>query len=118
MTDNQPTLDAPVEGEVLGVNDVPEGHVKVRLITELGEADLVVPPREKWRSVARSRLANGDDFGWAALTLSNDDAQAWMDLDPTTSEAEEFFERFNKVAPVLNRAERRAKQRGHLRAAS
>lgn len=122
MTDEQPTLDATEAPEAPEAaeekREAPEGHVVVRLVTELGEADVTVPPRAKWRSTARNRLSQGDDLGWAAGTLSDDDVRTWIDLDPVQVDVEEFFERFNKLAPEENRAARRAKQRGHLRAAS
>jgi hypothetical protein len=46
--------------------------------------------------------------------LSREDAEAWIDLDPTVDESTRFFEAFDKLTPATNRAERRR----HLRAAS
>jgi hypothetical protein len=91
-----------------------DGSVVVRLVTENGEADITVPPRNKWRSMARNRLSSNDDMGWAVLTLSREDAEAWIDLDPTVDESATFFGDFDKATPATNRAERRR----HLRAAS
>ncbi len=93
---------------------VDKDSVVVRLVTVNGEADITVPPRNKWRSMARNRLSSNDDMGWAVLTLSREDAEAWVDLDPDTDESTAFFEAFDKAAPATNRAERRR----HLRAAS
>jgi hypothetical protein len=76
-----------------------DGSVVVRLVTDLGEADITVPPRNKWRSMARNRLASNDDMGWAVLTLSREDAEAWVDLDPNADESSRFFEAFDKATP-------------------
>ncbi len=119
MTDDtQPTLDVEAPAEQPTERVVPDGHVVVRLVTEAGEADIVVPPRNKWKSTARNRLSQGDDMGWAVLALSREDAEAWIDLDPDQDESQAFFSAYDKKAPQENRADRRAKQRGHLRAAS
>lgn len=114
----QPTLPEPATAAAAPEAAKPEdGSVVVRLVTTLGEADIRVPPRNKWRSMARNRLTQGDDLGWAALTLSQEDAEAWIDLDPDQDESSTFFESFNRLAPAgNNRAERRAGR--HLRAAS
>lgn len=118
MSDEQPTLDATAD-EQPDRNPAPDdGSIVVRLVTTLGEADIAVPPRNKWRSMARNRLTQGDDMGWAVLTLSREDAEAWVDLDPDQDESRSFFQDFDRLAPEENRATRRAKQRGHLRAAS
>ncbi len=111
----QPTLpEATPAPEAVKPDD---GSVVVKLVTTLGEADIRVPPRNKWRSMARNRLTQGDDLGWAALTLSQEDAEAWIDLDPDQDESGDFFAEFNRLAPQgNNRAERRAGR--HLRAAS
>ncbi len=112
MSDEQPTLDTTEEPQPESKKD--DGSVVVRLVTENGDADIRVPPRNKWRSMARNRLTSNDDMGWAVLTLSREDAEAWIDLDPTVDESTAFFEAFDKAAPANNRAERRR----HLRAAS
>jgi hypothetical protein len=132
-TDDQPTLNgaadttvgtAPdatpeVAEEKPAPREIPDGYVLVRLITALGEGDIIVPPRNKWRSLARNRLVQNDDLGWAVGTLSDIDILTWVDLDPDQDEVEDFFTRYNELAPADNRAARRAKQRGtHLRAAS
>lgn len=119
--DIQPTLDSDDQTEQASATTearkVPDGHVVVRLVTVNGEADVVVPPRNKWRSTARNRFAQGDDMGWAVLTLTREDAEAWIDLDPDQDESQAFFREYDRLAPEGNRADRRAK-RGHLRAAS
>jgi hypothetical protein len=121
MSDEQPTLDATpsaVElaptGQVGPDPDPPlaDGWVIVRLVTEVGEADIRVPPANKWRSSARSALlSNGDDMNWARLTLSRKDAEAWIDLDPTRDEANAFFEELDKAMGLSNRSDRRRRLR-------
>ncbi len=106
--------DTPKTGDEQAATKPDDGSVVVRLVTENGEADITVPPRNKWRSMARNRLTSNDDMGWAVLTLSREDAEAWVDLDPTVDESTAFFEAFDKATPATNRAERRR----HLRAAS
>lgn len=89
-----------------------DGEVIVTLVTELGEADIRVPPFKSWRSSARSALlTRGDDMSWAALTLSREDAEAWIDLDPTKTEADEFFSAWEKKAGISNRDDRRRRLR-------
>ncbi len=119
MTDEQPALTATTEADgTPEAEKEDDGSVVVTLVTDLGEADITVPPRKRWRSTARNRIAQGDDLGWAAGTLSDEDVRAWIDLDPVPGDVETFFEAYNKLCPEENRATRRAKQRGHLRAAS
>ncbi len=122
MTDEQPNPHATAGAEEptgpAAEQAKPDADlIVVKLITDLGEADISVPPRAKWRSTARNRISQGDDLGWAAGTLSDADVRTWIDLDPVPADVEEFFERFNKLAPEDNRAARRAKQR-NLRSAS
>ncbi len=117
MSDESPTDVQPSQPELPAAPEPAkpdDGSVVVRLVTEAGEADIRVPPRGKWRSMARNRLSTGDDLGWAVLTLSREDAEAWIDLDPDQDEAGRFFEAFDRAAPTMNRADRRR----HLRAAS
>ncbi len=114
MSDEQPSIEA-AEAEAQPEVKKGDGSVVVRLVTEIGEADIRVPPRNKWGSMSRNRIHQGDDLGWAAYTLADDDIKKWMELDPTTEEAEAFFERFNELSPVANN---RAERRRHLRAAS
>lgn len=116
--DTQPTLSDTLHADTAPVAEKaapPAGWVVVRLVTELGEADIAVPPKNKWGSMARNRLTQGDDLGWAAYTLLDDDVRTWSRLDPDLDEVEAFFERFDKAAPQGNN---RAERRRHLRAAS
>ncbi len=120
LTD-QPTLDAATSDpaaeatvEAKEPRPLPEGWVTIRLVTELGEADIQVPPRNKWGSIARNRLLQGDDLGWAVMTLHRDDYETWIDLDPTSEESETFFTAMSKTEQVNYRSDRRR----HLRAAS
>ncbi len=103
-----------------------DGDILVRLTTKdedgevLGEADIVVPPMRKWKSSARNALlTRGDDMAWAVLALADEDAEAWMDLDPTKDDTEEFFARWREAGggESANRSTRRAEAR-RLRAVS
>lgn len=106
------TVEPAVEPEPLA-----EGEVIVRLVTEVGDADIRVPAMGKWRASARNALnTRGDDLAWAAVTLSDEDFNAWKDLDPTKDEIESFFEEYGRKSGASNRADRRARQRGNLRA--
>ena len=113
MSDEQPTLDTADEAPKAEAKP-DDGSIVVKLVTDFGEADLRVPPRGKWRSMAMNRLTQLDSLGWAALTLSEEDAEKWIDLDPTADEVQRFMEDFNRLSGVNNRADRRR----HLRAAS
>jgi hypothetical protein len=86
-----------------------DGAVVVRLITEVGEADIRVPPQKAWRSSARHALFTaGDDLSWAHATLSEADAKEWAELDPTNEEAEKFFRDWGRATGAAgNRSERR-----------
>lgn len=128
MSEDQTRLnvvEAP-EPAVENAEEAPEprvlkpGELLVTLTTEYGEADVVVPPFNTWRSTARSALlSRGDDAAWAAITLSRDDAEAWIDLDPTKDEVDRFFEIWEKAGGgMTNRAERRKAGQRNLRAVS
>ncbi len=101
MQPELPNNDAPAAGKA------DDGSVVVRLVTSDGEADITVPPRERWRSTARSALNRDDDLTWAVLTLSDEDGQKWLDMDPTAAEARVFFEELSKKMGLNNRADRR-----------
>lgn len=97
-----------------------DGEILVRLTTDDGEADLIVPPMGRWKSSARNALmTRGDDMAWAVLTLSDEDAETWLDLDPTKDDTEVFFQRWRDAGggESANRATRRAEAR-RLRAVS
>jgi hypothetical protein len=113
-----PTVDDGTPEPAAEPAPLAEGEVIVRLVTEVGEADIRVPPLKQWRSSARNALfSRGDDLAWAIATLSTEDAQTWTDLDPTKGETEIFFEAWGKASGSSNRADRRAR-RGNLRAVS
>lgn len=114
MSDEQPTLDVQPAMVAVPEPKPDDGSVVVKLVTEYGEADLRVPPRGKWRSIAMNRLTQMDSLGWAAYTLSAEDADKFLDLDPTSEDFERFMQKFNEIVGVNNRADRRR----HLRAAS
>jgi hypothetical protein len=92
-----------------------DGGVTVTLVTELGQADIRVPPLGRWRSKARNALFSRlDDLAWAATTLSVEDLQTWMDLDPTQDEVEVFFQGWGRSTGQSlgeSRAARRASTR-------
>jgi hypothetical protein len=96
-----------------------DGSIVVTLETDRGFADITVPPPGRWRSQARAALfSRGDDFTWAALTLSVKDAQAWARLDPTKDDSDAFFEAWGEAtgerlgeSQPSNRASRRTRRR-------
>jgi hypothetical protein len=96
-----------------------DGSIVVTLETDRGFADITVPPAGRWRSQARAALfSRGDDFTWAALTLSVADAQTWARLDPTKDDSDEFFARWGEEtgqnlasSQPSNRASRRTRRR-------
>lgn len=96
-----------------------DGSVVVTLQTAEGDADIRVPPLSRWRSTARNALfSRGDDMFWAAKTLSQKDAQAWADLDPTQEESQDFFQQWGELTGMSlgngaasNRASRRMRTR-------
>lgn len=80
---------AETEAEVVQLDD---GSIVVTLHTDFGHADIRVPPFRRWRSVAKNALYNrDDDLAWAVQTLSADDAQEWIRLNPTGEDAGRFF---------------------------
>ncbi|MCW2901918.1 MAG: hypothetical protein JWO67_4183 [Streptosporangiaceae bacterium] len=79
-------VDAPAEGTL------------VDLVTEAGEAEILVPPPGKWKTRAQTFLTQGAYDLWAQITLSKDDFKAWRDLDPTLDEATAFLEAWEKEA--------------------
>jgi hypothetical protein len=96
-----------------------DGSIVVTLETDRGFADITVPPPGRWRSQARAALfSRGDDFTWAALTLSVKDAQAWARLDPTKDDSDAFFEAWGEAtgerlgeSRPSNRASRHTRRR-------
>src|SRR5690606_8326124 len=71
-----------------------DGAVKVHLGGSDGIA-VWVPPRNMWRNSALTALHQGNFQLWADATLTEEDAVAWEDYDPTLQEIEEFFVRLN-----------------------
>lgn len=110
--DAQPTLPDPAPVPAEPKPD--DGSVVVKLVADGVELDLRVPPRGKWRSVAMNRLTQMDSLGWAVYTLSPEDADKFLEADPTWEDFEKFMGEFNRLSGVNNRADRRR----HLRAAS
>lgn len=114
-----PTDYEAVRAEVEAEQASNDGSIVVTLSTDLGEADIRVPPLSRWRSQARAALfTRGDDLTWAARTLSRDDAQAWAELDPTQEETNTFFAEWGRLTGQSlggSRAERRSSARTHRR---
>lgn len=69
----------------------------VDLVTEAGEAELLVPPPGRWKSRAQTFLTQGAYDLWAQLTLSSEDFKAWRHLDPTLDEATAFLESWSRT---------------------
>lgn len=82
-----PAAQAETEAEQ---NTRPDGAVPVRLGAADG-VDVWVPDRRQWRNSALSALHAGDFQRWADSCLTEQDAEAWEDYDPTLEEIEEFF---------------------------
>lgn len=110
-------LDAErMEAEVAAEDD--DGSVVVTLTTDLGFADIRVPPIGQWRSMARNALFRMDDLHWASSVLSTQDAKEWYRLDPTQDEVNGFFELWGEATGqnlAESRRERRASARTHRR---
>lgn len=107
---------AAVQAEV-EAEDAPEG-VLVDLVTEAGEAELLVPPPGRWKSRAQTFLTQGAYDLWAQLTLSADDFKEWRELDPTLDEATAFLESWQEAAGAdlgKSRASRRSSKRTRRR---
>lgn len=100
LNQKRPALSAlsAVEAEV-AAEENGDGSVVVTLRTELGFADIRVPPMGRWRALARNAIfTRGDSLLWAAKTLSPTDAQQWVRLDPSGEEVDEFFEDFGRAS--------------------
>jgi hypothetical protein len=105
--------DAPADHRELGRQD--NGSFVVLLVTDGGSEKITVPPIGRWKSSARNALfTRGDDAAWAVTTLSPDDVERWMSLDPTKDEAEEFIADFYRLAGQ-NLGESRASRRSSTR---
>jgi hypothetical protein len=92
------------------------GEIDVTLTSGDESAVIRMPPFKSWKSSARSALlSRGDDMSWAALTLSREDAETWIDMDPTKEQVDRFFADFEKAGGMSNN---RAERRRNLRAVS
>jgi hypothetical protein len=69
----------------------PDGVV-VSFVTEDATFDVVVPPVARWKSSATRALRGGDFLTWAEIVLSDDDAAAVLEADPTNGEFGDFFD--------------------------
>lgn len=78
--------------------DAPLDGVEVDLVTEAGDATILVPPPGRWKSRAQTFLTQGAYDLWAQITLSADDFKAWRQLDPTLDEATAFLEAWQEAA--------------------
>ncbi len=59
---------------------------------KLGDNEISVPPVKQWRASALEAVSNGQFSVWAEKTLSDDDYDTWLTVDPTIGEIETFFE--------------------------
>lgn len=78
---------------------------------ELAGKPIWVKPVRQWRASALHALREGDLMAWAEATLSDDDWDTWLDVDPTIDEIEEFFKTINAglgTDPGNSRASRRS----------
>lgn len=115
--DDEPSTAERMQAEVEAELD--DGSVVVTLSTEAGDADITVPPLNRWRAMARNALfSRGDSLLWASRTLSADDARAWLELDPDGGESDAFFAEWGRLtgqsageSQASNRASRRTQRR-------
>lgn len=59
---------------------------------QLGDSTITVPPVKQWRASALEAMSNGQFSVWAEKTLSDDDYDTWLSVDPTVGEVETMFE--------------------------
>src|SRR5579875_3145780 len=84
--------------------------VLVKLTTDDGEGDILVPPSGRWKSRANSMLNNGQFHEWARTVLAETDFDTWSELDPTNDDVEAFFKAW-QAATGESRPESRASKR-------
>lgn len=90
--------------------ETPAEGPTVDLVTEAGTFPITIPPPGRWKSRANTALRVGDFDGWADLVLSEADAAAWADADPTNDDVEAFFKAWQDVSGE-NRGKSRPSQR-------
>lgn len=59
---------------------------------------VTVPPVREWRASAIDAMSDGRFTRWAESVLSDEDADKWLDADPTIGDVEDFFE---EIGPSL-----------------
>lgn len=91
--------DAPVtaaQAEAQAEAD-PTGSVRVWLGDETDGIEILVPDRRQWRNSSLTALNVGDFQRWADATLTEEDAVAWEQYDPTLEQIDDFFARLRDV---------------------
>lgn len=69
-----------------------EKEVRGELIQgDLAGKTVYVKPVKQWRASALHALREGDLMGWAEATLTDDDWDTWLEVDPTVEEIQAFF---------------------------
>jgi hypothetical protein len=96
-----------------------EKEVRGELIQgNLAGKTVYVRPVKQWRASALHALREGDLMGWAEATLSDDDWDVWLEVDPTIEEIEGFFASINPglgTDPGNSRRSRRSSTRTRRR---
>jgi hypothetical protein len=65
---------------------------------DLAGETLYVKPVRQWRSSALRALRDGDFEAWAETSLDEESAEAWVDIDPTVEQVEQFFTDWGKLS--------------------
>lgn len=96
-----------------------EKEVRGELIQgTLAGKTVYVRPVKQWRASALHALREGDLMAWAEATLSDDDWDVWIEVDPTVEEIQEFFASINTglgTDPGNSRRSRRSSTRTRRR---
>jgi hypothetical protein len=57
----------------------------------LVDVDILVPPMWQWPHIGLLALLCEDDDTWARLCLPSDEYEAWLDVDPTGEDCDQFL---------------------------
>jgi hypothetical protein len=88
----RPTDLSSVQDPAPSTASAAEKEVRGELVQgTLAGKTLYVKPVKQWRASALHALQEGDLMGWAEATLSDDDWEIWLEVDPTLAEIEDFF---------------------------
>ena len=101
--------------EQVDAEAIPPGSFRIPLAT----TEVYVLPRNRWRSSALTALNQGRFDEWAESCLAREiDVDAWMDVDPTIEQVEDFFLAFTEAtgqSAGKSRESRRSLMRGRRR---